>query len=687
MFVIYIVYIALLPFLWILYFLKNKNESGFFFLLFSVNISFWFLSFILSYSFIGNLELLLLFSKLAYYFSIVTLYSFLSFVILFPWNKWKLFTYKIMAILAIFMGLGFLYLFTPFILDSLYYLEWKEDWYEKTWVLYGGHLFFSLIFLPLLWFFSFRKFRYLSYINKTRLSYILLGMFLFTASCFLILLILPIFWYWILEKYIAIFFLPFIILTFYSINRYHFIDIRILFSRIISSLCSLLLAIFISSTIYKYISSFNERFSYYWDINTFHFIFSASIAIFVYIALHSFIEAHVFPHITHGNFSKNLSKIQDKIPFLSTIDSLNYTLWKDFKELLSIDNAFIHLDISAFSELSHFFEKNPKAIFIDDVVFIYENKFTFHKKNLSKELPKGISLAFPLFQEGFFVWIFFIGNRIFNEAFSSQEISIFKNFSYFLEGHLKYIEMYSQIHDLNLNLDKRVDEKTMEYNTLVQKQKEYISMISHELRSPITSSLFLVDSVSWMIQSWEDKEKVYKGINLLSSEISKTADFIKNLFSVEKYDIWKIQLFTVKVDLSAFLSREKEVFEKNYKQIEFYIEENLGFFDIDEVQFRQVISNLLQNALKFANKDTPKVELTAYKEKDIVCITIEDNGKGLVDIDISKIFDKYSSGKSSSSWLGLGLYLCKRIVELHHRSIYSSPSEKLWGAKFLIKIS
>jgi len=54
-----------------------------------------------------------------------------------------------------------------------------------------------------------------------------------------------------------------------------------------------------------------------------------------------------------------------------------------------------------------------------------------------------------------------------------------------LVGHLKYIEIYSKINDLNINLDKKVDEKTIEYNQLLNKQSEFISMASHEIKSPI----------------------------------------------------------------------------------------------------------------------------------------------------------------------------------------------------------
>lgn len=55
--------------------------------------------------------------------------------------------------------------------------------------------------------------------------------------------------------------------------------------------------------------------------------------------------------------------------------------------------------------------------------------------------------------------------------------------------------MYQKIEDLSINLDKKIDEKTIEFNDLINKQKEFIGMISHEIKTPISSAIFQADSI------------------------------------------------------------------------------------------------------------------------------------------------------------------------------------------------
>lgn len=79
-------------------------------------------------------------------------------------------------------------------------------------------------------------------------------------------------------------------------------------------------------------------------------------------------------------------------------------------------------------------------------------------------------------------------------TYIKDEVEFLKEFSFFIEIHLKYIRTYTLMHEFSALLDEKVDTKTIAYNNLINRQKEFIKVISHEVRSPLTSAIFQVES-------------------------------------------------------------------------------------------------------------------------------------------------------------------------------------------------
>lgn len=107
-----------------------------------------------------------------------------------------------------------------------------------------------------------------------------------------------------------------------------------------------------------------------------------------------------------------------------------------------------------------------------------------------------------------------------------------------------------------------------------------------------------------------------------------------------------------------------------------HIDSHIGFITIDKVQFQQVINNLLDNAVKFASKEEPTVFLSSELSENNLIFTVEDNGKGFTKASMKAIFDKYNTGSNKNIGLGLGLYLCRKIISMHNGTIFPSNSEK-----------
>lgn len=233
-------------------------------------------------------------------------------------------------------------------------------------------------------------------------------------------------------------------------------------------------------------------------------------------------------------------------------------------------------------------------------------------------------------------------------------------------------------------------EKTIEYNDLINKQKEFISEISHEIKSPIASAVFQSDSIIYDVEAGKmPQETLVSELRMLNAQLIKTSGLLSRIFSVQYYDTHSVNLFREQVSFPQFIEHEIELVAHINDNIFFetIIDAWVGFVEIDKIQFQQVLNNLLDNALKFlTNVEDPHIRLKVSATKKLLNISIEDNGQGFEWIDPLFVFDKYRIGKKETAGLGMGLYLCKKIVEMHHGSIGASTSQELWGAKFTISI-
>ena len=374
---------------------------------------------------------------------------------------------------------------------------------------------------------------------------------------------------------------------------------------------------------------------------------------------------------------------------------LHSFLKPSFQDVLSI--PYFHIILTpeskvAFPEITQFFEKSlEKDVFINDIVFIEENKNKFNENILPRELNKESALIFPIIDNGTNVkWLVEIGNKKFWDYYSLEEIQLLRKFIDFLQWHLRYISIYWKIQELTVTLDKKVDEKTIAYNNLINKQKDFISYIGHEIKNPITNAIFLSDWLNETLSDLADGKETRQAKedgDILYSELLKVADLVKHVFSTEKFDLNKIQLYKKQIRLSEFLHEELWVFESHHSNI--FFERNITdvwTVHIDEVQFRQVIINLFINAIKFSDTKQGKVCVSCYKDTGRKQIIIEDNWISFSDTDISGMFEKYSTGSGNAVWLWMWLYLCKKILELHGGDIRAEKSSKLWGAKFILTL-
>lgn len=690
---LYIFIIFFSIFVWRLFYNKYTNFWGFSLFLFTFSVSTWFLFYFLSYYTTPNPDYILFYIKMMYFISIIWIYSLLFFILYYNKRSENLLNKKVLNIFLVYLMLWIIYLKTPLIITWVEYIQEKWDYYEVFWKFVFIHVILSLWFIPLFIYFTYIKFKTLNYINKSRLKYILLWAYIFVLFTFLFQLILPLFWIYIFEKEAVLFILPFLLLTWYSITRYHFTDLSFRYKELYSFLLSIFFTIILFFIIKDFSLSLSNNFVNYWWINKKLTYIDLIIWIIFYISFYKLFY-YILPwNAEYIKFINILNKWKENIPFITNLYDLNKYLLKE-----SNNKFFIkYIKITLFSESDNekeiykFFSNNIKNdIFINDIVFIEENKDKFDIINMINCFDSKAYIIFPIINSAWkLIWILEIWKKPFKENFYIEEVKIIKEFIKFLIWHIKYMEIYAKINYLNLNLDKEVDKKTMEYNNLINKQKEFISMASHEIKTPVTASYMQIESLIDDFNSWDyDKSYLDEELLILKEQIFKVADLVKNIFTVQQYEIKDIWLYIEKVKFKNIIVWEYDILSRIYPLIYFDIDisNDLWFVEIDKIQFIQVISNLLNNSIKFLNNDKPRIRITSKLLWENIELVIEDNWPGFEHWDEKDIFEKYSTWKWKSVWIWMWLYLCKKIVELHWWTIIAKNSKELWWAKFKIII-
>jgi len=689
--ILYLILIMSFITLWTSVIKKYKDLSGYYFLLFSLSVSIWLGLYFISYYIFNDPNILLLISKLWYFISIVCIFSFLYFIYYFSTGSKDIFSNKNKFIHIFWFVLFFIYIFTDNIIQWMYFDSEKKWYYEIAWNLHDWHILITLIFFPLFAYTTYKKYSSINFLNKLRLKYILFWTALFITLTLIFQLILPLFDIWLFEKEIWLFFIPFILLSFYSIHRYNLSNIKIKIGEWIVYLCSLLITIFVVNILKHYAVIFWNDFMRYWEISQNFWFLDLTLWILIFSINNYILKKIILNNATYWGLARLVHQFKKEIPNQTNIADLNTYLQDEFSKNLHVEYCSITLFNEEKKELEYYFEKYKHLwIFINDVVFLEENKNKFNIAEIKSEISDAAYIVFPLYNDVDKIeWIFSIGRKKFQEHYYADEISILWELNIFIQSHIKYIQISKKVHALSVNLDQQVDKQTFEYNQLINKQKEFINLISHEVKWPIASSIFQIDTIIDDFNEWNISNKnLSKELNILNSLLLKTGDLVNKLFSIQQFEMNTQSLFIEQVKVTKLLEEELIMFKKRYPEIIFHwdFDNSIGYIQLDKVQFRQVIDNLINNSIKVIKKIKWEIFVSCKIVWDNIEIIFEDNWKWFTDIEVQKIFDKYSTWSGSSIWLWMWLYLCKTIVELHWWNIQASFWKKLWWARIIITI-
>jgi PAS domain S-box-containing protein len=209
-------------------------------------------------------------------------------------------------------------------------------------------------------------------------------------------------------------------------------------------------------------------------------------------------------------------------------------------------------------------------------------------------------------------------------------------------------------------------------------KSEFLSNMSHELRTPLSAAIGFSELLK-MNQAGElnEKQKHYVDNILASNQFLLT--LINDILDLSKIEAGKIELVPEKilmpVTIRETLSLIKEKAMKHKVLLKTEFDPELEFIVADRQRFKQVLFNLLNNAVKFSKEEGGTVTITAKKEGDMAKVSVSDTGIGIKEEIINKLFQKFEQLDPGISkkygGTGLGLAITKQLVELHGGRIWA----------------
>ncbi len=218
-------------------------------------------------------------------------------------------------------------------------------------------------------------------------------------------------------------------------------------------------------------------------------------------------------------------------------------------------------------------------------------------------------------------------------------------------------------------------------NQLMQKKDEFMSIASHELKTPITSMKAIMQIVQRLTKNNETISNIHQFITKANTQVNKLTALVDDLLDVTK-------IHAGKLELNSLHFNAKEIINEAVENIK---EETRGSYDIitennadvtlfaDKNRLEQVVNNFLSNAIKYS-PGSDKIIVKSQIVDDHFKLSVQDFGIGIPGDKADFVFDRFFRVQESSqkfSGLGLGLYICAQIIERHQGKIgvYSKEGE------------
>ena len=411
------------------------------------------------------------------------------------------------------------------------------------------------------------------------------------------------------------------------------------------------------------------------------------IAIFKYVSFSSMYSSTQQPQ--HQQKSSNMNTNKNNENKLSRLLLLYLIIVTLFSSVLTISSLYVILPFSVIDNIPIHrpLEIFPLTLFVFSLYYFYKNGIYKNKDVFYTSLA--ISIVFDVFGQ----IIMSYSAQPFDTAHNIAHV--LKDASYFINIiglALSSIEYNIGFRESNDRLKETNELLTVQYEKVKESekmQKEFINIAAHELRTPIQPILGLTEAIYSKVKD----EKQLLILEVIIRNAKRLKRLTDNLLDITKIESQSLLLKKEKLNLNILISEVLKDYvnkQKNQQKIKIvYALKNKEDINIeaDRDRLGQVIHNLLDNALKFTTQTQQMIFVIIDKKnegkekEEEVIVSVKDTGEGISNKILSKLFTKFATSDPTSG-TGLGLYICKNIIEAHGGRIWAENNSGEKGAIF-----
>lgn len=656
---------------------------------------------------VSDLASSIIWAKLLYFFPAFIPTGFLIFGLLFP--KHRVRGIAILAIVTLNLIIAFLTLSGGGVIKNILLNPGYEKKIVFGWAYYWLYIFYIPGFFTASYIVLFRKYLKEGPLVRMQILYILLGMTAASMPAMITNLNLPTFGYFELNWLGQLFTVFWIGGVAYAIVKHRLMDVRLVVARSVAYLFLIgIIAAFYTGAVFVVGNLF---FTARTDISqTIIYVFLTIFVAFTFQPLKYYLEKVTDSIFFKNNYNSNelLSKLTKILASTIRLDDLSsktlsllfITMHISRGTFYIFQNNHPSLSISAgFKGKDKHDEQVMKRLCANKKIMILEEENNEVNKKTMQSL--NVSIVLPLFVGEKMHGLLLLGEKRSGDIYFNKDIEVLKIFGPEVSVALENAKSYEEIRRFNITLEEKINRATKDLkNANVKLQEidklkdEFVSLASHELRTPMT----VIKSYLWLmldknnVRALSEKQKMY--VDRAYTSTQRLINLVNDMLNVSRIESGRFTLAMKPIDLGELVNTVyAEMLPKAQEQ-----KINLQFArplqplpkvqaDLERVE--EVLINLIGNSLKFTSENgTIKIEINHNPKDGMEIVSIIDDGKGISQEDMSKLFQKFAMVgtnylvKQNAQGTGLGLYLSKSMIELMNGKIWVESEGLGKGSKF-----